>query len=239
MPKATMSQDGQYRIDMRVTFRVSLGDLTTALAFSYRNHSISEDGPLPELSKAATQQEIREACFYAGTATDGWADDFSTAETMERQMWAEALVRKAFPELDLPPVTAATASATKVEQEPQHLSCHHHPSVRLDPAVKDIPACMPSAEFGIFADEGSLEVYDCAIQAANRALEFAAEDEDTDTEYTVRQVCKEHPDEAHGTCQECNADDSDGDDEEESTARCPECKGSGCHWCYWTGRKSV
>lgn len=46
-----------------------------------------------------------------------------------------------------------------------------------------------------------MEVYDCAAQAANRAAEFRAQD--PDTEYGVREVCKEHPDEASGACTEC------------------------------------
>lgn len=238
MPNATLSRDGKYRINLQITFRASIGDLANALAYEYRNHSIDSDGQLPKLSKAATREKIRDAFHRTGVSIDGWGDNFGMTETTERLEWATDLVRNAYPELAEGELGASVASASEANDESQHLSCHTHPSVQLDPAVTDIPACPRThgnTEYGVFGDEGSLEVYDCAISAANRAAEFAAEDPDTD--YTVREVCPEHRDEAHATCPQCSSDEPE--EAEEHKARCTECKGAGCHWCYWTGKKDA
>lgn len=102
--KATKSGDGVMRIDMRVTFRMGLGDLSNVLCSAYRYHSIEEDGPLPELGRAATNEKIREELHYRGGSDGlgGWADCLTTRETEERVEWAARHVAALFPEL-VPP----------------------------------------------------------------------------------------------------------------------------------------
>ncbi|MFI6444671.1 hypothetical protein [Kitasatospora sp. NPDC050543] len=251
MAKPTVSKDGKYRIDLRVTFRATTGDLANALASALRHSD-----ELPKLTVRQIRDMVRDEMYARGVFTEGWADGFGITETNERFAWAEAQVRRAYPELAK---AEASLSAPLPTVRPR---CDHH-HVSAEPAVTTVPACAPGVEYGVFGDEGSLVVYDCAMSAANHAAHFAAEDQDTDTEYVVRQVCSEHPDEAYGACQECNADEPEESHDEPApcyagldvsvmanrqladpetvaeiyAARCTECKGSGCHWCYWTGQK--
>ncbi|MFJ9816174.1 hypothetical protein ACIRU3_13075 [Streptomyces sp. NPDC101151] len=90
-------------------------------------------------------------------------------------------------------------------------------------------------EAGVFSDEGCVEAYDCAVQAANRAADMNAEEgaPASDPLYMWDLLCVEHRDSEQqvDTCEECNATP----DED----RCPECSGKGCHWCHWTGEEQT
>ncbi len=94
-------------------------------------------------------------------------------------------------------------AAKNTTSEP--IACPVH-RVQLSPGTNK-PACPNThgiTEYGVFGDEGSLETYDCAYSAVNRAIEFAAEDSDAD--YSVHQVCTEHRDEKATVCPECHAE---------------------------------
>jgi hypothetical protein len=96
--QATLSNDGQYRIDLRITHRVGVGQLSSILASAFRLHSL-EDGPLPTLTVKATQDAIRTELVTRGGLIEGWANGMGTTETNQRMTWAEAQVRRAYPEL--------------------------------------------------------------------------------------------------------------------------------------------
>jgi hypothetical protein len=72
-----------------------------------------------------------------------------------------------------------------------------------------VPACESGVSYGIWNEDdgGFVHTQDCALQAANDAAEFLAED--TDSEYKVLAVCREHQDEPADTCAECFAEDED------------------------------
>jgi hypothetical protein len=83
--------------------------------------------------------------------------------------------------------------------EPKPVGCPFH-RVPLAGGA-NAPVCPGGngiTEYGVFGGEGSLEVYDCAYSAANRAAKFATED--PDSEYSVHQVCAAHRDEKAATC---------------------------------------
>ncbi|MEU2393985.1 hypothetical protein [Streptomyces sp. NPDC007369] len=116
------------------------------------------------------------------------------------------------------------------------LACVHRVTPRADVSGAPIKACarkQPNQEAGVFNDEGCVEAFDCAVQAANRAAEMNVEEDAPagDPLYMWDLLCVEHRDAEQqvDTCEECNAEPAEG--------RCPECSGKGCHWCYWTGER--
>jgi hypothetical protein len=114
-----------------------------------------------------------------------------------RQTWTVAAISQPAPAVEDKPAASATDPGTKPDACPVH-------KVKLNFGAT-APKCPDEhgiVEYGVFGDEGSLENYDCAYEAANMAAYYAAED--PDTEYTVRRVCNEHPDEPADTCGECN-----------------------------------
>ncbi len=57
-------------------------------------------------------------------------------------------------------------------------------------------------EFGIFNDEGLIVGQ---FYTRKKAETFLLETYTTDDELSVYEVCEEHPENAHITCEECNA----------------------------------
>ncbi|WP_406409630.1 hypothetical protein OG923_12490 [Streptomyces halstedii] len=101
--KATLSRDGLYRFDLRVTHRVGRATMATALASAHRDHEIFEDGPLPDLSRAKVLATVKEVLHDRGTDfLEGWSDHLSEAETETMWDWALEQVGSNFPELDPP-----------------------------------------------------------------------------------------------------------------------------------------
>ncbi|MEU9057868.1 hypothetical protein AB0D13_02945 [Streptomyces sp. NPDC048430] len=101
--KATLSRDGLYRFDLRVTHRVGRAEMATALACAHRAHEIFEDGPLPDLSRAKVLATVRETLHERGEDfLEGWSDDLSEADTELMWDWAIEQVNNAFPELEPP-----------------------------------------------------------------------------------------------------------------------------------------
>lgn len=95
-----MSRDGRLRFDLRVTHRVGLGEMATALAAAHRYHDAQEDGPLGDLGKARMLDFVRQTLTQRGSDyLEGWADDLSESETRLMWDWAEAQVLRHFPEL--------------------------------------------------------------------------------------------------------------------------------------------
>jgi len=72
----------------------------------------------------------------------------------------------------------------------------------LKPGVTSTVPCGSALDYGVFGDEGPVEVYGCAVQAANDAAFYTKED---DSEYVVRVVCPDHEDRARDHCEECNS----------------------------------
>lgn len=91
------------------------------------------------------------------------------------------------------------------------LACRHHVTPRADVSGDPIKACdrkQPNQEAGIFSDEGCVEAYDCAVQAANRAAEMNAEGDSPadDPLYGWDLMCPEHREQQVDACEECATD---------------------------------
>ncbi|NUP53396.1 MAG: hypothetical protein HOW97_39650 [Catenulispora sp.] len=238
MPTATMSQDGTYRIDMRVTFRVSIGNLATYLASALRH--VDDLDRLVELMTGLNTRQIRDTVRTEMERRgvdyiDGWADQFSYDETVRRLALAEEHVRRAFPELDKADreqkQAAALAEQIVPVEAPAPATCRHGNAPRPDVTGDPIKACEDGfrapghVEYGAFNAEGCFYSGDgCAVDAANAAAEDAEEEDDI----TWGRMCNDHNGEPADHCRTCNADDA---------PACTDCEGSGCHWCHWTGRK--
>ncbi|MFD9813726.1 hypothetical protein [Streptomyces sp. NPDC059080] len=86
------------------------------------------------------------------------------------------------------------------------------PDVSGDP-VKACARKQPNQEAGVFNDEGCVEAYDCAVQAANRATEMNVRENAPagDPLYVWDLLCVEHRDSEQqvDTCEECNADEAE------------------------------
>lgn len=112
--------------------------------------------------------------------------------------------------------------------------CVHKIAARADVIGDPIAACARKEsiqEVGVFNDEGCIEAYDCAVQAANEVARLNAEEDldAADALYGWDLMCTEHREQQRDTCEECNAVAVED--------QCPECKGKGCHDCYGTGEK--
>jgi hypothetical protein len=94
--------------------------------------------------------------------------------------------------------------------------CVHNQYAREDVTGDPVTACArkdAAVSAGVFNDEGCVEAYDCAVQAANAAAEMneAARDLGHDDEaLTWAVVCREHEEQRADACEECP---SDGDEE--------------------------
>ncbi|MDN3056195.1 hypothetical protein PH213_16905 [Streptomyces sp. SRF1] len=90
--------------------------------------------------------------------------------------------------------------------------CLHNQYAREDVSGDPVKACarkQPNQEAGVFNDEGCIEAYDCAVEAANRAAEWNAEEEapTDDPLYGWDLMCPQHHEQQVDTCEECAADD--------------------------------
>jgi hypothetical protein len=112
--------------------------------------------------------------------------------------------------------TAPTASAPKetpAMPETAHCTNHHVTDERGAHAdALPVPACESGVTYGIWNenDGGFVHSRDCALQAANDAAEFLADD--SDGEYRILAVCRTHEDQPADTCEDCNAEDEDYDE---------------------------
>ncbi|WP_143645584.1 hypothetical protein [Streptomyces swartbergensis] len=79
---------------------------------------------------------------------------------------------------------------------------------RLHPGATLTIRCDFGNTYGVFGDEGPLETNDCAVEAANSAADYAAED-DGDTTYVVAIVCPDHEEQRADSCEECFAEPVD------------------------------
>ncbi|MER5887423.1 hypothetical protein ABT160_26715 [Streptomyces sp. NPDC001941] len=111
------------------------------------------------------------------------------------------------------PASTLTPAAAPAVVEPAAPECLHRIAVRPDVSGDPIKACdrkQPNQEAGVFNNEGCIEAYDCAVQAANRAAEWNAEDDDadpTDPAHMWDLLCPDHRDNAQqiDECDECDA----------------------------------
>ncbi|MFE3905448.1 hypothetical protein ACFXPY_35465 [Streptomyces sp. NPDC059153] len=94
-------------------------------------------------------------------------------------------------------------------------SCLHRVATRPDVSGDPITACarkQSNQEAGVFNDEGCVEAYDCAVQAANRAAEWNVEEEAPagDPTYVWDLLCPDHRDAEQSVdeCEECNAEEA-------------------------------
>ncbi|MFD0270888.1 hypothetical protein ACFVGY_30635 [Streptomyces sp. NPDC127106] len=95
-------------------------------------------------------------------------------------------------------------------------TCRHRIAARPDVTGDPIKECTRSRGWargaGVFTDEGCVEAYDCAVEAANRAAELDAElnaEEDTPAEepvHTWALTCPDHAEQPAGSCEECTTD---------------------------------
>lgn len=96
-----------------------------------------------------------------------------------------------------------------VTEEAPGPKCRH--GFALRPGVVSTLPCEPRKSYGVFGDEGMIDGSDCAVQAANNAAFYTAED-DGDTTYVVAVVCPEHDEQRADACEECFAEPDAGDD---------------------------
>jgi hypothetical protein len=225
MPTATMSQDGTYRIDLRITRRVSTGDLASYLASALRRTELEN---MPKLTTQQIRKTARDEMERRGTDyIDGWADDFGMTETNDRLAWATDQIRRAYPEL----AKAEDAQRPAVETRATK-TCRHGKTPRPDVTGDPIAECAKAdgrTEWGAFNDEGCWYANDCAVDVAN---ECAQENQNAETPAddpygTWGRICPDHEGETADHCRQCNT---------EQPSTCKDCDGAGCHWCYWTGR---
>ncbi|MEK2479000.1 hypothetical protein [Streptomyces noursei] len=97
-------------------------------------------------------------------------------------------------------------------------ACLHRNAPRPDVSGDPIKTCARkqlNQDAGVFSDEGCVEAYDCAVQAANRAAEMNAEEDAPagDPVYVWDLLCVEHRDSEQqvDTCEECNAAEDQAD----------------------------
>ncbi|MFI5686773.1 hypothetical protein [Streptomyces sp. NPDC051636] len=167
----------------------------------------------------------------------GW-----TVEPMLRSSQCVFAHRPAEDEVEQPaaPVSAALEKNTRAANvdlagvdfgEPRCLhEVYPADGVNGDP----ITACArkpAGGRFGVWSDEGCVDGFDCAVEAANECARLNGEAEAPagDPLYSWGPMCPEHDEQGLDDCETCNAVPAED--------RCPECSGKGCHWCHWTGEK--
>lgn len=115
------------------------------------------------------------------------------------------------------PPSEVVASCACLRGESEVYAAHHRTvcvaakckhGFALKPGVTSDVECEFGQAYGVFGDEGPIETLDCATQAANDAAFYTAED-DGDTEYTVKAVCREHPEQPANGCEDCFAETDD------------------------------
>ncbi|MGW1902976.1 hypothetical protein ACWCQB_37670 [Streptomyces hirsutus] len=87
--------------------------------------------------------------------------------------------------------------------------CVHGQAAAARAAGDPVTACgrkEPGQRAGVFNDEGCVEAYDCAVEAANTAARFnTAEQEPAgDLLYTWSVLCADHEEQPADGCQECH-----------------------------------
>lgn len=146
------------------------------------------------------------------------------ADRLRRRGWAvEKMLR-----------SSQCVFASRPAAEPDGPRCLHKVEARTDVVGDPIAACARKEsiqEVGVFNDEGCIEAFDCAVQAANEVARLNAEEDldAADPLYGWDLMCPEHREQQRDTCEECNAVPVED--------QCPGCKGKGCHDCYGTGEK--
>ncbi|MFD9600215.1 hypothetical protein [Streptomyces sp. NPDC059970] len=138
------------------------------------------------------------------------------AWTMGRAGWAVEKLRPSSQGVFAHVPTGATAPAAvepAAVEQPAAPECLHHIAVRADVSGDPIKACdrkQPNQEAGVFNDEGCVEAYDCAVQAANRAAEWNVEEEAPagDPTYVWDLLCPDHREQSVDECEQCNAEEA-------------------------------
>ncbi|MFF9265848.1 hypothetical protein [Streptomyces longwoodensis] len=100
MPKATMSKDGQMRVDLRVPFRMSAEELGSVLVKNTAPYWGGEGMPPDFTNRAEAKDALREAIHQWGEQTEGWSDRMTPEETDSWAAWARQQVLLAYPELE-------------------------------------------------------------------------------------------------------------------------------------------
>ncbi|MFF4392954.1 hypothetical protein ACFY0G_40470 [Streptomyces sp. NPDC001552] len=91
-------------------------------------------------------------------------------------------------------------------------TCLHRIAARPDVSGDPVKECTRSQWWtqgaGVFTDEGCVETYDCAVEAANRAAELNAEEDASAEEpvHTWALMCPDHAEQAAESCEECTTE---------------------------------
>lgn len=90
--------------------------------------------------------------------------------------------------------------------------CVHRIEPRPDVSGKPVDACARKESTqgaGVFNDEGCIESYDCAVQAANEAAHLNAQEgpEAGEQPYSWDLMCREHPEQQVDTCEPCHIEE--------------------------------
>lgn len=139
------------------------------------------------------------------------------ADRLRRRGWAvEKMLRSSQCVFaHLPAEGTAPAAVEPAAVEPAAPECLHRIAVRPNVSGDPIKACarkQPNQDAGVFSDEGCVEAYDCAVQAANRAAELNVEEDAPagDPTYVWDLLCPDHRDAEQSVdeCEECNAEEA-------------------------------
>lgn len=98
MARATLSQDGVRRVDLRVPHRLGLADLIGALVNNTAPYWGVEYPP-DFTSQAKAAKAIQDALRKNGTEIDGWSDEMDAEECDRWAAWACRQVLLAHPGL--------------------------------------------------------------------------------------------------------------------------------------------
>ncbi|MEU5557380.1 hypothetical protein AB0H47_14835 [Streptomyces globisporus] len=154
---------------------------------------------------------VTEAEATAGTWRGAWIgeQDDDALFAIERATEQGALFT------DRATVEQAVVEVEQAVVEQAAAECLHHVATRPDVSGDPVKACarkQPNQEAGVFSDEGCVEAYDCAVQAANRAAEWNAEDDDStpaDPAYMWDLLCPDHgTEQSVDECDACAAEEA-------------------------------
>lgn len=112
---------------------------------------------------------------------------------------------------------STTEQETTVAETPRPCSTHKVADERgAHTEALPLPHCEPGTAYGVWDDlaGGFTFAADCAMEVANWAAEQL--DQDPDGEMTIKAVCREHQEQPADSCEDCDAEPDDEDEERDT-----------------------
>lgn len=263
MSTPTTSRDGQYRIDMRITFRVSISELATYLASATRHIEMERlAGILTGLTAKHVRETARTEMERRGfDYMDAWADNFGYDETIQRLALAEKQIRRAFPELakadrEREQQTAPTLAPVNQISGPTAIEPSDTCSVcGKEECANEVCGAEPPASAVCRhgntprADATGAPVAECEKRHHGN-VEYGAFNSEgcfysgegcaVDAANAAAQESETEDDITWGRmCTDHEGEPADhcAECNGEPEPTCTDCAGDGCHWCNWTGKR--